>query len=93
MLIALVAPRPVYTTSASQDLWADPFGSYLSLKNAEKIYTLYEKTSRLTTSPPPINTAIINSYLGYHNREGIHNLTLFDWTNFVRFANYHYHKP
>jgi hypothetical protein len=94
MLIALMAPRPVYTTSASKDLWADPLGSYLSLKNAEKVYALYGKISRLTTTPPPINTAIINSCLGYHNREGIHNLTLFDWTNFVRFANYHYyHKP
>jgi hypothetical protein len=94
MLIALMAPRPVYTTNASKDLWADPLGSYLSLKNAEKVYALYEKTSRLPVAPPAINTPVIHSYLGYHNREGIHNLTLFDWTNFVRFANYHYyHKP
>jgi hypothetical protein len=94
MLIALMAPRPVYTTSASQDLWADPLGSYLSLKNAEKVYALYGKTSRLPPAAPAINTPVIHSYLGYHNREGIHNLTVFDWTNFVRFANYHYyHKP
>jgi hypothetical protein len=94
MLIALMAPRPIYTTSASQDLWADPLGSYLSLKNAEKVYVLYGKTSRLPAAPPAINTPVIHSYLGYHNREGIHNLTVFDWTNFVRFANYHYyHKP
>jgi hypothetical protein len=94
MLIALMAPRPVYTTNASKDLWADPLGSYLSLKNAEKVYGLYEKISRLPTAPPAINTPVIHSYLGYHNREGIHNLTLFDWSNFVRFANYHYyHKP
>jgi hypothetical protein len=94
MLIALMAPRPVYTTSASKDLWADPLGSYLSLKNAEKVYALYGKTSRLPAAPPAINTPVIHSYIGYHNREGIHNLTLFDWSNFVRFANYHYyHKP
>ena len=94
MLIALIAPRPVYTTSASEDLWADPLGSYISLKNAEKVYALYGKVSRLPAVPPAINTAVIHSYLGYHNREGIHNLTLFDWTNFVRFSNYHYyHKP
>jgi hypothetical protein len=94
MLIALMAPRPVYTTSASKDLWADPLGSYLSLKNAEKVYALYGKTSRLPAAPPAINTPFIHSCLGYHNREGIHNLTAFDWTNFVRFANYHYyHKP
>jgi hypothetical protein len=94
MLIALMAPRPVYTTSTSKDLWADPLGSYLSLKNAEKVYDLYGKASRLPAVPPAINIPVIHSCIGYHNREGIHNLTIFDWTNFVRFANYHYyHKP
>ncbi|MEJ7675396.1 MAG: prolyl oligopeptidase family serine peptidase [Chitinophagaceae bacterium] len=90
MLIALIAPRPVYVTSASKDLWADPKGSYLSLKHAEKVYALYKKPSALTQTPPAINHPIIRSFLGYHNREGIHNLTAFDWNNFIRFANYHY---
>ncbi len=91
MLISLMAPRPVYVTSASKDLWADPKGSYLSLKNAEKVYALYRKHSALTDEPPAINSPIIYSYLGYHNREGSHNLTEYDWKNFIRFANYHYH--
>jgi len=91
MLISLMAPRPVYVTSASKDLWADPKGSYLSLKNAEKVYALYRKRSALTVEPPAINSPIIYSFLGYHNREGGHNLTEYDWKNFIRFANYHYH--
>ena len=91
MLISLMAPRPVYVTSASKDLWADPKGSYLSLKNAEKVYALYRKHSALTDEPPAINSPIIYSFLGYHNREGSHNLTEYDWKNFIRFANYHYH--
>ena len=90
MLLALMAPRPVYVTSATKDLWADPRGSYLSLKTAEKVYTLYKKPSALTAEPPPVNTAIIQSYLGYHNREGIHDLTAFDWNHFIQFASYHY---
>ena len=32
MLVSLIAPRPLYATNASKDLWADPTGTYLSLK-------------------------------------------------------------
>jgi (4-O-methyl)-D-glucuronate---lignin esterase len=89
MLIALIAPRPVYTTSATQDLWADPRGSYLSAIHAQPVYALYQRHSALTPEPPAANTPIINSYLGYHIREGKHDLTAYDWNNFIRFANYH----
>jgi len=92
MLVALIAPRPLYTTSASKDLWADPKGSYLSLKNAEKVCALYGKVSSLTLNPPAVNSPVIHSILGYHNREGIHDLTAYDWVNFIRFANYHYYN-
>lgn len=90
MLIALVAPRPVYATNASKDLWADPKGTFLSLKNSEKVYALYGLKSNLPLNPPAINEAIIQSPIAYHNREGEHNLTAFDWVNFIKFANYHY---
>ncbi|MFA6437964.1 MAG: hypothetical protein WCX28_01520 [Bacteriovoracaceae bacterium] len=90
MLIALIAPRPVYTTSATQDLWADPVGSYLSIVNAQKVYALYGKHSALTPDIPPPNTPILHSVLGYHIREGGHDLTVYDWGNFILFANFHY---
>ena len=89
MLLSLIAPRPMYVTSASEDLWADPKGSYLSLLQAQKAYGLYKKPSALSPEPPAINSPIINSYLGYHNREGKHNLTAYDWNNFIQFANHH----
>lgn len=90
LLISLIAPRPVYTTSATEDIWADPVGSYRSISEAQKVYTLYGKKSGLSPSPPPMNTPIIQSILGYHNREGIHNMTAYDWGNFIRFAGFHY---
>jgi len=92
MLIALIAPRPVYATNASKDLWADPTGTYLSLKNAEKVYALYGIKSNLPSVPPGINQPVIQSQLAYHNREGVHNLTAYDWNNFIKFANFHYRK-
>lgn len=90
MLIALAAPRPIYATSASKDLWADPKGTFLSLKNAEKVFGLYGIRSNLPANPPRINDPIIQSQIGYHNREGEHDLTVYDWSNFIKFANYHY---
>jgi hypothetical protein len=92
MLIGLVAPRPVYATNASKDLWADPKGTFLSLKNAEKVYALYGLKSGLPSNPPGINEPVTRSPIAYHNREGEHNLTAYDWSNFIKFADYHYKR-
>lgn len=87
MLIALIAPRPVYATNASKDLWADPKGTFLALKAAEPVYTLYGIKSGLPKDPPGIDKPVIGSHFGYHNREGEHNMTAYDWGNFIRFAS------
>jgi hypothetical protein len=92
MLISLIAPRPVYATNASEDLWADPKGTFLSLKYAEPVFLLYGLNSALPNIQPGINNPIIQSPIGYHNREGKHNLTAFDWANFIKFANYHFKR-
>ena len=92
MLIAAIAPRPLYATNATKDLWADPTGTFLSLKNAENVYALYGIKSNLPANPPAVNQAIINSQMAYHMRQGEHNLTSYDWSNFIRFANIHLKK-
>ncbi|MCF2506864.1 prolyl oligopeptidase family serine peptidase [Dyadobacter sp. CY107] len=86
MLIALIAPRPLYATNASKDLWADPTGTFLALKKAEDAYALYGITSKLPANPPAINAPITAAPLAYHNREGEHDLTAYDWGNFIRLA-------
>jgi len=92
MLVAMIAPRPFYATNASEDLWADPTGTYLSCKNAEKVYQLYGLKSTLPANPPGIDQPIIQSPLAYHNRKGVHDLTAYDWNNFIKFANYHFNQ-
>ncbi len=89
MLIALIAPRPVYITSASEDLWADPKGMFLALKSAEPVYSLYGIKFGLPEEFPALY-GIYRSQVAYHDREGKHDLTEYDWAYFVKFANYHF---
>ncbi len=92
MLLALQAPRPLYVTSASEDLWADPKGTYMALKLAEPVYELYKQKSSLPLSQPAVNTPFTRTPLGYHIREGKHNLTEYDWAQFIKFADDHWKK-
>jgi hypothetical protein len=75
MLIALMAPRPVYVASAEEDSWADPRGEFLSAKNATPVYELFG----LKGLPVKEN----------HIRTGKHNVTEYDWEQFLNFADKH----
>ncbi|MCF2447672.1 alpha/beta fold hydrolase [Dyadobacter sp. CY345] len=92
MLIATIAPRPVYITNASEDLWADPKGTFLAAKESEKVYELYKLKSSLPKNLPPINTPSLQPPLAYHIREGIHDLTAYDWQQFIKTADLYFNK-
>ena len=87
MLIALIAPRAVYVTSADEDLWADPKGSYLSLYHAAPVYRLLGTKSRLPELMPPLDTPVISGKMAYHVRKGAHNMLLKDWNWFMDFGD------
>ncbi|MDX9946517.1 MAG: prolyl oligopeptidase family serine peptidase [Bacteroidales bacterium] len=79
MLLALIAPRTVYVTSASEDLWADPRGSYLSLYNSLPVFRLFDSNTALSAQMPPLNNPVSSGNTGYHVRDGVHNLLVKDW--------------
>lgn len=87
MLMALTAPRPIYVASAGEDIWADPRGSYLALHHAAKVYKLFKSPSDIPKAMPPVNHQIISGKVGYHVREGHHNMLLEDWNRFMTFAD------
>lgn len=89
-LIALIAPRPVYVASASEDDWADPEGEFLAAVNASPVYELYGLKGLTGATMPGINTALQDGHVAYHLREGKHNITSFDWANYIKFADRHF---
>ena len=89
MLLACIAPRPVYVHSGVKDTWADGRGEYLSAFHASEIYKLYGKKALDSEESPPVGEAIIESHVGYHIREGGHSIQSFDWKRFLDFADYH----
>ena len=87
MLIALMAPRPVYIASAKGDRWADPKGEYLSGALASSVYDLYGLKGLNKDSMPLLNNPVNEGHVGYHIRFGEHNLTYYDWEQFLNFAD------
>jgi len=92
MLLACIAPRPVYVHSGVKDTWADGRGEYLSAYHAGAVYRLLGKKGLTSESLPPVGEAIIASDVGYHMRQGGHSIEMYDWQRFLDFADYHFKK-
>src|SRR5690625_5557134 len=77
MLLALIAPLPLYVASAKEDLWADPEGEFKSILWASPAYELHGLEGLTVSERPELNKPVMGS-IGYHIRTGVHNVTAWD---------------
>lgn len=88
-LIALIAPRPVYVNSAQDDQWADPKGEFLGAVAASPVWRLFAKKGIDTDQMPGVHQPVGDA-VGYHVRAGKHDVTDYDWEQWIRFADRHF---
>ena len=94
-LIALMAPRPVYLTSGSEDRWSDPKGEYIATAEAARVYEFLGLPGLRTDAGalsgpdamPPVWQPLQGGFVGYHLRQGPHALTAWDWARMLDFAD------
>ena len=88
LLIASIAPRPVYVASAEEDRWADPRGEFLAARHAEPVFRLLGQTGVGVIEMPAVNEPV-GERVGYHVRSGDHEITSYDWRQYIEFADRH----
>ena len=91
-LVALVAPRAVYVTSADEDLWADQRGEWLAIHEAEPVWKLFGRKGLPSDIMPPLDKPLIGDGMGYHIRTGEHNYKVFDWNAHMDLADREFNR-
>lgn len=89
MLLAAIAPRPLYVKSDGLDIWADPEAELKSARLASAAYELYGLKGIVAGEEIEINKAYHDGMIGYHRSDRDHSLIPEDWEYYMDFADKH----
>ncbi len=87
--LALMAPRLLYVSSASEDAWAGPRGEFEAAVQASPAWELYGKAGLVHRGFPRPDYPLHAGNVGYHLRSGLHDITREDWANYLDFTDGH----
>jgi hypothetical protein len=85
MLLSLIAPRGLYVASAEEDRWSDPRGEFLGAANASPVWQLFGRKGIGTMEMPGLHQPV-GEHVRYHIRAGKHDVTAYDWEQYLKFA-------
>jgi hypothetical protein len=89
LLISLSAPRPVFISAGSGDLWSDPRGQFLATVAAGPVWRLLGRSDLGTTEMPALDVPVTGGTLAYLDHNGPHVISPLDWQTFFAFAGRH----
>lgn len=85
MLIALIAPRPIFVTGGSIDTWSDTIGEFKACVAASPVYELLGKKGLSAYDIPKPGMSYIEGDLAFYNHKEGHSDKP-DWPLFIDFA-------
>jgi pimeloyl-ACP methyl ester carboxylesterase len=91
LLLSLIAPRPLYLSEKTLDSWCDPAAEFESLKQASKVYKIFDENTDLGDTMPGPEEGIVSGNLAYHLQTGKHAMDEYDWEQYIDFCDKHYH--
>ena len=89
-LLAMMAPRRLYVSSAEEDLWADPKSEFLACAAASEAYELLGMPGLVHSGAfPKAGETLHEGRIGYHMRKGTHYLSREDWQQVIAYREQH----
>jgi hypothetical protein len=73
-------------------LFSDPRGEFLAALDAGKVYALFGKRGLEIDSMPAMNQPVMHD-VAYHIRSGVHDVTAFDWEQYLNFLDLRFGSP
>lgn len=83
-VLALVAPRLLFVSNASQD---EQEPEYLALKSASPVWELYGMRGFVSDGYPAFDVVQDDGAVAFRRRDGAHDLTLAEWSAYMDFTD------